>query len=419
MSELPAGWINAPLRDLTLPITKLIPVDTGREAIRYIDIGSVDGARHALTDVHEIPADGAPSRARQLVAGGDTVFSTVRPYLEKIAYVDDSLDGEFASTGFSVLRPSASLVPKYLFYFSISRAMLDQILPLQKGVSYPAVLDKEVKSAIVPVPPLAEQRRIVEILEDHLSRIDAAVDYLHASIRRCTHLIESWLRQSLQPVAVENRRLADLIVESRGGWSRSRGHLVAKTEGTPYLKMNNIARTGDLVLDDVVNVVATEADLSKYQIRPGDVLFNSKNSGDLIGKAAVADHRVTGWVFNENIMRLRFGDAVSPEYAGLWLLGPQARKQIRDSTSASTNVAAVYFRALKEFEMWVPGMDVQARLVAEYLERRSDVDRLRNEAEAQLRRSERLRRSILLAAFSGKLTGSTADIERVEEMAGV
>ncbi|MCV7676985.1 restriction endonuclease subunit S [Micrococcus sp. GPGPB33] len=311
--------------------------------------------------------------------------------------------------------------PRFLEYYLLSSSAQAEIDKMKTGINESGLNLTKSRFLALPVPiaPLAEQRRIVEILEDHLSRIDAAMGYLHASIRRCSHLIESWLRDSLQPVAGENRRLADLIVESRGGWSRSRGHLVAKTEGTPYLKMNNIARTGDLVLDDVVNVVATEADLSKYQIRSGDVLFNSKNSGDLIGKAAVADQRVAGWVFNENIMRLRFDDVVSPEYAGLWFLGRQARTQIRKNASASTNVAAVYFRALKDFEMWVPGMDVQERLVAEYLERRSAADRLRNEVEAQLRSSERLRHSILVAAFSGKLTDSALDVERVEEMAGV
>jgi type I restriction enzyme S subunit len=270
----------------------------------------------------------------------------------------------------------------------------------------------------VLLPPPNEQRRIVEILEDLMSRLDAAGDYVHASMRRCGRFIESWLRDALEPVAQENRRLGDVVIESRGGWSRSRSHLVEPDEGTPYLKMNNIARSGDLVLDEVVHVAAADADLAKYAIRPGDVLFNSKNSGDLIGKSAVADERVAGWVFNENIIRLRFTGDVSSEYAGLWLLGPQARRQITSSTSASTNVAAVYLHALREFEMWVPDSEVQARLVAEYRERRSSVDRLRRELDAQVQRAVLLRRSLLAAAFSGRLTGAESDIEQVEEMAG-
>src|SRR5690606_26624423 len=90
------------------------------------------------------------------------------------AYIDDSLDGEFASTGFSVLRPGPRLEPKFLHYFTLSQYMFDQILPYQKGVSYPAVLDREVRSVSIPVPPLEEQRRIVMILDDYLSRLDAS-----------------------------------------------------------------------------------------------------------------------------------------------------------------------------------------------------------------------------------------------------
>lgn len=198
MSALPEGWELKVLKDLCLPVSKSDPAELGRSKIRYIDIGSVDGASHSLVDVSEIDAVGAPSRCRQIVKGGDTVFSTVRPYLEKIAYVDDALADEFASTGFSVLRPGPSLLPKYLYYFSISPSMLDQVIPYQKGVSYPAVLDKEVRAATVPVPPLDAQRRVVALLDDHLSRLDAAEHGLRLTAARTRRLRESALLEALE-----------------------------------------------------------------------------------------------------------------------------------------------------------------------------------------------------------------------------
>lgn len=411
MNNKQAGWRSVALGQIITPL-KERETPTGTTMLPYI------GMEHVQAESGVVTGRGRASVIKSLsprVRGGDVLYGRLRPYLNKVAIAPEEA---FVSGEFIVFRGSEILDARWLKWRLTAPDFVEFASSLNTG-ERPRVKWSQMASFRLVLPPVDEQRRIVESLEYRLSRIDAGVNYLQASTRRCAHITESWLRHSLRPVAEENRRMADVIVESRGGWSRSRGHLVSKAEGTPYLKMNNISRTGDFVLDEVVHVAATDVDLAKYQINVGDVLFNSKNSGDLIGKAAVADHRVAGWVFNENIMRLRFGDAVSPEYAGLWLLGPQARRQIMESATASTNVAAVYFRALKEFAMWVPDLGRQARLVAEYLDRRSDVVRLRNRLETQLRRSEELRRSVLTEAFRVELTGLASTIEQVEETAGV
>jgi type I restriction enzyme S subunit len=94
--------------------------------------------------------------------------------MKKVAYISQEFDGEIASTGFCVLRPiEGKLQSKYLFYFLLSDDLLDQVLPLQRGVSYPAIRDNDLRNAFIPVPPITEQQRIVAILEDYFSRMEA------------------------------------------------------------------------------------------------------------------------------------------------------------------------------------------------------------------------------------------------------
>lgn len=188
MSQIPDGWTVSAVGDVTSKPSKVDPVSTGRQTVRYVDIGLLDGAVDNLTSAPEVASADAPSRCRQVVAGGDTLYSTVRPYLRKIAYVSNALDQEFASTGYSVLRARPAIDPKYLYYFCLSPQFEDQILPLQKGVSYPAVLDREVRAQSIWFPTLDEQRRIVEILEDHLSHLDAAAGYASAALKRLDSL---------------------------------------------------------------------------------------------------------------------------------------------------------------------------------------------------------------------------------------
>ena len=90
--NVPNGWRVAPIADVTIKPVKSDPATTGRETIRYVDIGLLGGPVSRLDDAPEIPSIDAPSRCRQVIMGGDTLYSTVRPYLRKVAFVGDRLD---------------------------------------------------------------------------------------------------------------------------------------------------------------------------------------------------------------------------------------------------------------------------------------------------------------------------------------
>jgi len=94
---------------------------------------------------------------------------------------------------------------------------------------------------------------------------------------------------------------------------------------------------------------------------------------------------------------------VDPNYAAMWFIGPLARRHIRNAASASTNVAAVYQKELAAFPMWVPPMDEQRRLQTEFERIRSAAERVDRQVEYARRHAVNLRRSLLAAAFSGRL----------------
>ncbi len=87
MTELPKGWHETVLGDVCVKVEKTKPEGFKRETFTYIDIGSINSARNAISNPQIFKVHEAPSRARQLLSGGDTVFSTVRPYLRKIENV--------------------------------------------------------------------------------------------------------------------------------------------------------------------------------------------------------------------------------------------------------------------------------------------------------------------------------------------
>jgi len=416
MTELPEGWTRRSLSQVCLPVQKTEPTSTKRARVRYVDIGSVNGERHVLNDVAWVDSDLAPSRCRQLLRSGDTVFSTVRPYLEKIAFIDPGLDLEFASTGFCVLRPDPDLVlPRYLFHYSVSKPMLDQVLIHQRGVSYPAVLDKNVKAVTVLLPSLDEQRRIVDILEGHLSRLDGAEGFLTAARRRSQQL-RSVALESLSPPGAPWRTLAQLCVDSGYGTSTK---CVAGGLGAPVVRIPNLT-DGRVDLTDEKRAVASAVDLSRFMLEAEDLLVVRTNgSRDLIGRAAVVQSGIVA-SFASYLIRFKIDPSQArPQWVRVMLGTPSSRRVLESMAASSAGQYNLGLKKLNSVLIPCPPLEEQDRLLAKLDGNEWAHTSLTRSLDTAGKRAYALRRTLLAAAFSGRLTARSSDMELAREMAGV
>ena len=99
--------------------------------------------------------------------------------------------------------------------------------------------------------------------------------------------------------------------------------------------------------DDLSFVKVSPEELRRYELREGDVLFNTRNSFELVGKVAVWPANRPGCVYNNNLLRLRFTPQVDPHFAGLLMMSPAFRAYLQTKKSATTSVCAIYQRSLK------------------------------------------------------------------------
>ena len=170
--EIPASWEWVRLSKIVYNRGQMEPVND----FCYIDIGSIDNKHQKLSDEENIIAiDKAPSRARKIVDIGDILYSTVRPYLHNMCIVDRPFSHQpIASTGFAALTCHTGFYNEFLFYYLMSPDFdaYANDTDNAKGVAYPAINDNKLYQALIPVPPEAEQKKIVEKIKKVLPYVD-------------------------------------------------------------------------------------------------------------------------------------------------------------------------------------------------------------------------------------------------------
>jgi len=143
------------------------------KAFSYIDVSAIDNIKGVIKKPETISPINAPSRARKKVRPNTVIYSTVRPYLQNIAVVEDQVDPEpIASTAFAIVSPLCGVPARYLLHYLRSPVFVRYVESVQTGIAYPAINDKQFFSGALPVPPLKEQHRIVEKVDELMALCD-------------------------------------------------------------------------------------------------------------------------------------------------------------------------------------------------------------------------------------------------------
>lgn len=165
----PPGWEWARIRSVASSRGQKIP----DADFTYIDVTSINKEIGRIENPAVVTAADAPSRARKLVARGDVLYSCVRPYLLNIAVVDSDLTPPpIASTAFAVLNGLGLVLPRYQWIVLRSPFFVDCVEGKMRGQAYPAINDSDFALLPFPLPPLAEQHRIVAKVDELMSLCD-------------------------------------------------------------------------------------------------------------------------------------------------------------------------------------------------------------------------------------------------------
>lgn len=198
-------------------------------------------------------------------------------------------------------------------------------------------------------------------------------------------------------------RIIDLIADSTLGLDRGAQYQNSEPPGLPYIKMNNVTMDGRVTSDKLVYVDVDKTEQERYVLREGDILFNTRNSRELVGKTGLVRKFVVPTVYNNNLMRIRLHDGISPYFVCHQMCSAGFKKKLEEAKKGTTNVAAVYAKDLFPLLLVLAPQLEQQRIVELVEARLSEVDQLDQTITTSLQQAEALRQSILKKAFSGQL----------------
>jgi type I restriction enzyme S subunit len=423
VTELPNSWHIARLGEsleLLLDHRGKTPgklggefVDSGVPAISAIHIkeGAIDWSQRERFVTDEMYRRWMPQPLR----AGDVLMTSEAP-LGSLAIVPTDEPLVLSQRLFALRGRAGYLDNKYLRWFLESPQARQQLDARSSGSTVTGIRQTELRQIEVPIGPLDEQRRIISLLESHLSRLDAAEENLRLASKRSKALVKSILvslipGESDYPDSWRRATVAEAGAIELGRQRHPDWHHGPNMK--PYLRVANVFEDR-IDTSDVMQMHWPDATFERFRLRLGDVLLNEGQTPDLLGRPALYRGDPPEAAFTNSLLRFKANDGVLPEFALLVFRRHMHAGRFKRESRITTNIAHLSAGRLKPIEFPIPPMDDQKRIVTAAAKRLDAVKVLQRELLAAQRHSAALRRSLLAAAFSGRLT--RAEAPPVEEM---
>ena len=351
---------------------------------------------------------------------------------------------------------------KYLFYFLMS--FRNKLINKRFGGAQPNISQEIVRDVIFPLPPLPEQHRIVNKIEELFTKLDAGVDalkkikiqlkrYRQSVLKNAFEgkLTQQWReahKGKLEPASVLLEKIKEQrkkefkgkfkelppidtseLPELPEGWVWTRVDCITqnitkgstptsygfsyKKEGIKFIKTENITEDG--IIANIKDFIDEDANnfLKRSILQTNDILFSIAGT---IGRVGLVQERDLPANTNQALSLIRlFSENIVNKYVFYFLRSPYIQKQSLKSI-VGVGRANITLTDVSNYNIPLPPLSEQHQIVSEIERRLSVADQLEKVVEQSLKQAERLRQSILKQAFEGKLVPQDPTDEPAEKL---
>ena len=312
------------------------------------------------------------------------------------------------------VRVHPSIDPRWLLYALSAPQSRTFATGLLRGVGRPRLGLHGLRRVPIPIPPLAEQRRIVESLEAQRTLLNHGIHLLRGCLNRTQSAKVAILQSGISgryrysgkgantPPTWDLVELGS-IAEIVGGLTKdSKRQSEAGLVEVPYLRVANVQR-GRLDLSQVATIRVTPDKARKLALLPGDVLLNEGGDRDKLGRGWVWSGEIRDCIHQNHVFRVRLRPGTVHPKLLSWYANTAGSKWFEAHGKQTTNLASVSLSTVKRLPVPVPPIEEQESIVQEIERQLSALGRLDREVEGSLTLANSLSRSLLKEAFAGRL----------------
>ncbi|MCX5082730.1 restriction endonuclease subunit S [Streptomyces sp. NBC_00401] len=405
--ELPAGWAWATLESLLSAEPRAItdgPFGSNLKSAHYTQ----EGARVLrLQNVGDgvfrderayISLEHFDTLRNHEVAQGDLILASLGEVLPRVAIVPKLGSPAIVKADVIRARIHKSVSTKWVLYALLSPPIRRYTASRIKGVGRPRLGLGEIRKLPIPVPPIPEQQRIVETLEDHLSQLDSAVSNLDRAQAWSIPLRRSALARLRDQAMSQGVPLVSLKAVAQTSLGKMLDSKKNAGAETPYLRNINV-RWGAFDLEKISTVPMPPEQATKFALEAGDLLVCE---GGEPGRCAIWPGSETLMTFQKALHRVRPSEKVSSSWLALMI-----EESVRNGRTArmltGTTIKHLPQEKLRQLEIPVPPLEVQHQLVEEFAATETHLKRLQDAAAVSSTRERHLRAALLSRAFMGGL----------------
>ncbi len=411
--KLPPGWTWATMSDVAevqLGRQRSPQHHTGDQMRPYLRSANVTWSGIDLGDVKEMNFDDADFEKYRLRAG-DLLLNEASGSPNEVgkpAIWGGEIDGCcFQNT---LLRlQTHELERGYVYWYCHLSARSGRFGDAGRGVNIRHLGKQGLARFPIPIAPGAEQKRIVDAVEEHFSRLDAAEAALEAARRK----LDATSRSTLLEICRgpwPRARLSEVIKSLKNGVFVSRPS--KQPPGSPIFRISAV-RPLCLRVDDVRYADPTPERADAYEVQTGDILL-TRYSGNpsYVGAAAVVPREGAGILHPDKLIRVVVNrDRVLPEWIAAYLTAGEGRREIERRLKTTAGQVGISGSQLRTVQIAIPPLSHQQKVIAKIGVIQEAHERMRQQLDGVATQTQALRRSILAAGFAGRLVSQDPDDE--------
>jgi len=356
--------------------------------------------------------------SKMLVQKGDVLLCKINPRINRVWQVYCYTENRYIASSEWIIIRSELLNPAYLMYCFRSSYFRKYMLSNVSGVggSLMRAQPKFVKEYPVPIPPIPEQKRIVDHIESLFAKLDEAKEKAQAIVDGFEDRKAAILHQAFTGKLTEKWRLTHHILFSSwetetiasrfeivGGIQKTPAR-VPKKNPIPYITVANVYRNA-IDLSEIRYFEVNDEEIAKLRLKEKDILIVEGNgSGNEIGRCAMWHNELPLCIHQNHIIRARVLDEQTvPEYVLYFLNSDDGMRIIREKAVTTAGLYNLSVGKIKSIIAPFPKKEEQEEIVHILDSLINGEYAVKEAAENTLVAIDNMKKAILAQAFRGEL----------------